>query len=125
MLSPSPGHAAPPLRALGTGDKLADRRVGEAGVEVTLCATADSLTTARLRAVVIPDLARKIRHWIKVWESLHLATLFEEAGDYDLIHNHYDFLPLTYSGLVPPVVTTIHGFSSPKILPVYKNTIGE
>ena len=47
--------------------------------------------------------------------------MFEHAGDFDLIHNGFDFLPLTYSGLVDtPVVTTIHGFSSPRILPVYQ-----
>ena len=40
---------------------------------------------------------------------------------FDLIHNHYDFLPLTYSGLIStPVLTTIHGFSSESIVPVYK-----
>ena len=56
-----------------------------------------------------------------MWESLHIAALFEEAGSYDLIHNHYDFLPLTYTKLVDtPVVTTIHGFSSPRIIPVYR-----
>jgi glycosyltransferase involved in cell wall biosynthesis len=38
-----------------------------------------------------------------------------------MIHNHFDYLPLTYTGLTTtPVVTTIHGFSSPGILPVYK-----
>ena len=37
-----------------------------------------------------------------------------------MIHNNFDFLPLTYSGLIStPVVTTIHGFSSPEIVPVY------
>jgi hypothetical protein len=42
-----------------------------------------------------------------------------------VIHNHFDFLPLTYSGLTAtPVVTTIHGFSSPGILPVYKKYNG-
>jgi glycosyltransferase involved in cell wall biosynthesis len=57
----------------------------------------------------------------KVWEGLHIAHCFERAGDFDLIHNHFDFLPLTYSGLVSsPVLTTIHGFSSPRILPAYK-----
>jgi glycosyltransferase involved in cell wall biosynthesis len=57
----------------------------------------------------------------KVWECLHISELFERAGDFDLIHNHFDFLPLTYSGLTDtPVLTTIHGFSSPKILPVYR-----
>jgi len=56
----------------------------------------------------------------KVWECLHISEVFEHADDFDLIHNHYDFLPLTYSRLVStPVLTTIHGFSSPRILPVY------
>ena len=50
-----------------------------------------------------------------------MSEVFENAAEFDLIHNHYDFLPLTYSALVEtPVVTTIHGFSSTKILPVYK-----
>ena len=57
----------------------------------------------------------------KVWEGLHIATVFERAAEFDLIHNNFDFLPLTYSGLVDtPVVTTIHGFSSEKIVPVFE-----
>jgi glycosyltransferase involved in cell wall biosynthesis len=45
----------------------------------------------------------------------------EKADSFDLIHNHFDFLPLTYSGLIKtPMVTTIHGFSSSKIIPVYQ-----
>ena len=47
--------------------------------------------------------------------------MFEEADEFDLIHNHYDFMPLTYSRLVStPILTTIHGFSSPSIMPVYQ-----
>jgi glycosyltransferase involved in cell wall biosynthesis len=47
--------------------------------------------------------------------------VFERAGDFDIIHNGFDFLPLTYSDLVTtPVVTTIHGFSSDRIIPVYE-----
>ena len=57
----------------------------------------------------------------KVSECLHISTVFERAGEFDLIHNSYDFLPLTYSGLVEtPVVTTIHGFSSELIVPVFQ-----
>jgi glycosyltransferase involved in cell wall biosynthesis len=57
----------------------------------------------------------------KVWECLHISNLMEQAHKFDLIHNHFDFLPLTYSKLIKtPMVTTIHGFSSPKILEVYK-----
>jgi len=51
----------------------------------------------------------------------------ERASEFDIIHNNFDFLPLTYSALVnTPMVTTIHGFSSPRIIPVYKryNRIG-
>jgi len=56
-----------------------------------------------------------------VWECLHISALMERAGEFDLIHNHYDFLPLTYSRLIPtPMLTTIHGFSSTDIIPVYK-----
>ena len=47
--------------------------------------------------------------------------MFERAGEFDVIHNSFDFLPLTYSGLVDtPVVTTIHGFSSERIVPVFE-----
>ncbi len=45
----------------------------------------------------------------------------EQADQFDIIHNNFDFLPLSYSGLIKtPMLTTIHGFSSAKILPVYK-----
>ena len=38
-----------------------------------------------------------------------------------MIHNSFDFLPLTYSDLVDtPVITTIHGFSSEQIVPVFE-----
>jgi glycosyltransferase involved in cell wall biosynthesis len=61
----------------------------------------------------------------KVWECLHIAEVFEHAREFDLIHNHFDFLPLTYTALVgTPFLTTIHGFSSPKILPVYEKYNG-
>ena len=57
----------------------------------------------------------------KVSECLHIAHVFERADEFDLIHNSFDFLPLTYSELVEtPVLTTIHGFSSPRILAVYQ-----
>jgi glycosyltransferase involved in cell wall biosynthesis len=62
----------------------------------------------------------------KVWECLHISELFDHADDFDIIHNHFDFLPLTYSGLIStPLVATIHGFSSPAILPVYKKYNGK
>jgi glycosyltransferase involved in cell wall biosynthesis len=91
------------------------------GMDVTLFATADSETRARLHAVCPRGYEEDPTIAPKVWECLHIAGVFEHAGDFDLIHNHFDFLPLTYSRLVKtPVLTTIHGFSSPGILPVYR-----
>lgn len=90
------------------------------GIDVTLFATADSVTTAALQAVCERPLGEYPAD-AKVWECLHISNLMEQAENFDIIHNHYDFLPLTYSRLIAtPVITTIHGFSSPQILPVYK-----
>lgn len=91
------------------------------GCDVTLFATADSLTNGKLQAVCERGYEEDRSLEPKVWESLHISGLFEQAEHFDIIHNNFDFLPLTYSGLVQtPLVTTIHGFSSPRILPVYK-----
>lgn len=91
------------------------------GHEVTLFATADSQTSGRLHAVCLRGYEEDRSLIPKVWECLHISELFEHADAYDVIHNHFDFLPLTYTGLTTtPVMTTIHGFSSPGILPVYK-----
>jgi glycosyltransferase involved in cell wall biosynthesis len=91
------------------------------GIDVTLFATGDSITRARLEWVCPRPYEEDAAIDPKVWECLHIAHLFERAAEFDLIHNHYDFLPLTYSRLAAtPMVTTIHGFSSPKILPVYQ-----
>src|SRR3546814_16196796 len=58
----------------------------------------------------------------KVWEICHVAHAFERAGEFDLIHNQADFVPLAFSRLVEtPVVTTIHGFSSERIFPVFQS----
>jgi glycosyltransferase involved in cell wall biosynthesis len=93
----------------------------ERGVDVTLFATADSITRARLVGTAPTGYSEDPALDAKVWESLHIAALFERADEFDVIHNSFDFLPLTYSGLVEtPVVTTIHGFSSERILPVYE-----
>jgi glycosyltransferase involved in cell wall biosynthesis len=96
------------------------------GVDVTLFATADSVTRARLTAVCPRPYSEDPSLDAKVWECLHASEVFERAGEFDLIHNHFDFLPLTYSGLVrTPVLTTIHGFSSERIVPVYEKYNGK
>src|SRR3954447_19127384 len=97
----------------------------ERGVDVTLFATGDSITTARLASVVPRAYSEDPEVNAKVSECLHIAHVFERAGEFDLIHNSFDFLPLSYSALVDtPVVTTIHGFSSERIVPVYEKYNG-
>lgn len=92
-----------------------------AGHHVTLFATADSVTAATLVATSPGGWSDDAAIDPKVAECVHIASLFERADEFDIIHNGFDFLPLTYSGLVDtPVVTTIHGFSSPRIVPVYE-----
>jgi glycosyltransferase involved in cell wall biosynthesis len=91
------------------------------GWDVTLFASGDSVTTARLHAVVERGYEEDRSIDPKVAEYLHIPEVFEHAAEFDLIHSHYDFMALAYSRLVKtPVVTTIHGFSSPQILPVYR-----
>jgi glycosyltransferase involved in cell wall biosynthesis len=91
------------------------------GVDVTLFATADSITTARLVGTAPSGYSEDPSLHAKAWEALHIAAVFEHAGEFDVIHNSFDFLPLTYSHLVDtPVVTTIHGFSSEQIVPVFE-----
>ena len=90
------------------------------GWDVTLFATADSLTRAHLHAVVAKGYEEDRSIDPKVAEYLHITEVFEHAAEFDLIHSHYDFMALAYTRLVKtPVLTTIHGFSSPRIMPVY------
>src|SRR5437588_4796281 len=91
------------------------------GVDVTLFATADSITAARLVGTAPTGYSEDSSLDAKVREALHISAVFERAAEFDVIHDSFDFLPLTYSALVDtPVVTTIHGFSSERIVPVFE-----
>jgi glycosyltransferase involved in cell wall biosynthesis len=99
----------------------------ERGVDVTLFATGDSVTAARLESVAPRSWSEDRSLEPKVWECLHIANAYERAAALrlDVLHNHFDFLPLSYSALSDvPVVTTIHGFSSERILPVFQRYDG-
>lgn len=90
-------------------------------VDVTLFATLDSETAGTLAGVVPAPYSEDPEIDAKVWEHRHLAHVFERASEFDLIHNQADFPAHAFSGLVDtPMVTTIHGFSSDRILPMYK-----
>ncbi|MDD2312584.1 MAG: glycosyltransferase family 4 protein [Petrimonas sp.] len=93
----------------------------EKGIDVTLFATKDSETNGKLDGVIAQGYEEDKSVEPKVVECLHIANLMEKASKFDIIHNNFGFLPISYSRLIKtPMVTTIHGFSSPKIIPVYK-----
>ncbi len=116
-------HRTPP-RGYGPWEQVAStltEGLVALGHEVTLFATGDSITAAHLHAEAPRGYEEVPGIDAKVYEGLHNAAAFERAEEFDVISNQFDFMPLTYSRLVAtPVVTTIHGFSSERILPVYR-----
>jgi glycosyltransferase involved in cell wall biosynthesis len=115
-----------PPRAYGPWEQvvslLAEGLV-ERGVDVTLFATLDSQTKATLDGVCPQPYNENEELDGRVWEALHIAHCLERSGDFDLVHNHLDWLPLAMSHLcAAPMVTTIHGFSDPRILPAYRRS---
>lgn len=91
------------------------------GYDVTLYATQDSFTAGTLRAVAPRSWSEDESLDPKVWEALHISQCMEDAHEFDLIHNSFDFLPLTYSRIIStPMVTTIHGFSTDQYRLIYR-----
>jgi glycosyltransferase involved in cell wall biosynthesis len=127
MLSPIAWRTPP--RHYGPWEQIASNLaegLASRGIEVTLFATADSLTAGALEAVCPRGYEEDKSLDAKAWECLHIAHLMEQADRFDLIHNHFDFLPLSYSRLIAtPMLTTIHGFSSLAILPVFERYDGK
>lgn len=90
------------------------------GVEVTLFATGDSVTAAELDAVSPRGYEEDKEMDGRVWEALHVAHAIERSGEFDIVHNQIDWLPLAFDAQWrAPMVTTIHGFSGQGILPAY------
>ena len=83
------------------------------GHTVTLFATADSLTTARLESVCPHPLNQPGSQLdSRVYETLHIAHAYERATalGVDLLHNHAGCFGVPPARTAPfPVVTTLHG----------------
>ena len=93
------------------------------GVDVTLFATLDSLTAAALDGVCPHGYAEDPQLDGRVWEALHVSHALARSGEFELVHNHLDWLPLAFDEHVrAPMVTTIHGFSGAGILPAYRRS---
>jgi glycosyltransferase involved in cell wall biosynthesis len=90
------------------------------GVDVTLFATLDSQTRGVLRGVSPHGYAEDPLMDGRVWEAMHVADVLARSGDFDLVHNQMDWLPLAFSAhCAAPMLTTVHGFSGAGTLPAY------
>jgi glycosyltransferase involved in cell wall biosynthesis len=89
---------------------LSDELVAQ-GHEVTLFATADSITKARLEACA-PQGLRTDPHATEP-VATHLVALervFRMGSDFDVIHAHVDYLAFPFARRVPiPLLSTLHG----------------
>ncbi|GAC1535213.1 MAG: glycosyltransferase [Candidatus Velthaea sp.] len=96
------------------------------GADVTLFATGNSQAPGKLASVVPVGINEDPALNSDVYSALHIGKLFERASEFDLIHNNFDWKPLTYAlaTTAPPMITTIHGFSSPPILAAYYAAAG-
>ncbi len=114
--APPPGYGPWEQIAYNTAEGMRRR-----GHDVTLFATGNSRFDGALVSVVPVGLNEDPALNADVFTALHISELFRRAGDFDLIHNHFDWKPMTYalSTKSPPLLTTIHGFSSPQILAAY------
>jgi glycosyltransferase involved in cell wall biosynthesis len=101
---------------------LTERLVGR-GIDVTLFATADSVTSAQLEAVAPHGYTEDPTMDGRVWETLHVAHAMARSSGFYLVHNHLDWLPLAFDRhWRAPLVTTVHGFSGRGILPAYERS---
>lgn len=85
------------------------------GHEVTLFASGDSISLAKLTSV--HPRALRLDPTIKdygIYEMLNLASVYERAEEFDIIHSHIGHGALAYANLVKtPTVHTLHGTFNP------------
>ncbi|MBC8217386.1 MAG: glycosyltransferase family 4 protein [Planctomycetes bacterium] len=113
-----------PPRAYGAWETVASNitegLVARGWEDVTLFATKDSVTDAKLEGWVERGYEEDKSQIPLVSTCLHISKVMARADEFDLIHNNFDFIPLTYLPLITtPMLTTIHGFSEPDILRAY------
>ncbi|HDP70522.1 MAG TPA: glycosyltransferase family 4 protein [Actinobacteria bacterium] len=81
------------------------------GHEVTLFATGDSKTSAKLSSVYQTKPSRELLvEGNQIPDLLHVTPVFKRADEFDLIHNHAGYVGIALANLVStPVLTTLHG----------------
>ena len=93
---------------------LTDELVGR-GHEVTLFASGDSISLAKLESVHHQALRldSNVREY-GIYEMLQMSRVYEQASEFDIIHSHMGCVALPYGNLVKtPTVHTLHGIFTP------------
>lgn len=115
---PPPAYGGIELVVSLLSDELVRR-----GHEVTLFASGDSVTLAKLESV--HPRALRLDPSVKeygIYEMLQLAQVYERADEFDVIHSHMGCAALPYSKLVKtPTVHTLHGIFTPDNRKLYSH----
>ena len=121
----APLHEAVPPRLYGGTERVVSFLTEElvaAGHDVTLFASGDSVTTAKLHAVWPRALRldQSIRDPIAP-HMLLMEDVYRQAAEFDVLHFHMDYWPFSlFSRQRTPFVTTLHGrLDLPELQPVY------
>jgi len=89
------------------------------GHEVTLFASGDSVTSAKLVSVyprAMREAKLKDLYGSNVWTMLNIGSAYERQGEFDIVHDHNGYLSLpTANVAATPVVTTVHGPFTPEV----------
>jgi len=113
-----------PPRAYGAWETVASNitegLVARGWKNVTLFATKESVTGAKLEGWIERGYEEDKTQIPLVSTCLHISKVMERADEFDLVHNNFDYIPLTYLPFIKaPMLTTIHGFSDQDILRIY------
>jgi glycosyltransferase involved in cell wall biosynthesis len=119
-----PFESVPPTRYGGTERVVSTltEELVRRGHEVTLYASGDSETAARLVPVIDRALWGNPAYedFAAFW-AVTLGKLAGEADRFDIVHSHLDFVAFTLARCLPcPMVSTLHGrLDLPDLAPVY------
>jgi glycosyltransferase involved in cell wall biosynthesis len=108
---PPPAYGGTELVVSLLTDELVRR-----GHDVTLFATADSQTIAKLEpgAPQAMRLAGVTPNEYQIYDMMQLSHVFARADQFDVIHSHVDAPALPYGNLIKtPLVHTVHGIFTP------------
>lgn len=121
----APLHEAVPPKLYGGTERVVSyltEALVELGHDVTLFASGDSRTSARLEAVW-PQ-ALRLDPSIRDTVAPHMLLLEEvrrRSGDFDILHFHIDYYPFSLFSRQPvPYLTTLHGrLDLPELQPIF------